>query len=117
MRKILKIPRLPWIAATAHFCLVAFAVAGILAGSEPDWPMVWIGFLVLDFPVSLIYAALNSLNSVLPSHLHLLAGYSPANDVWNLLAPAAFFGLFGSTWWFFVVRWFQRRKAVRAAGA
>ena len=117
MRAILRAGRLPWVAAIAHIGLVALAIVGILGGSEPDWPLVWIGFLVLDFPVSLLYAALNSLASSVPSHLHLVSGYSPINDVWNFLAPTAFFGLAGSAWWFFMVRWFQRRRAARAAGA
>src|SRR6266566_4333364 len=100
MATILRSSRLPSIAAIAHTGLVVLTIAGILWGSEPDWPMVWIGFLVLDFPVSLLYAALNSLTSAVPSHLHLVPGYSPVNDVWNFLAPVAFFGFVGSAWWF-----------------
>jgi hypothetical protein len=117
MLALLRTSRLPWIAAIAHIGLVALTIAGILGGSEPDWPMVWIGFLVLDFPVGVLYVALNSLTSAVPSHLNLVPGYSPVNDVWNFLAPVGFFGLVGSAWWFFVVRWFQRRKARHAAGA
>jgi hypothetical protein len=61
---------------------------------------VWLGFMVVDFPISLLYAALNSLRSAIPSTVQLIRPYSAVNDVWNFLAPALFFGVCGSVWWF-----------------
>jgi hypothetical protein len=90
---------------------VAAAVVGIFAGTEPDWPLVWLGFMVIDFPISLLYAALNSLRSVIPSTVPLARPYSPMNDVWNFLAPALFFGICGSVWWFLVGGWIQRWRS------
>jgi hypothetical protein len=104
--------RLSWVAGGIHFGLVAAAVVAILAGTEPDWPLVWLGFMVVDFPVSLLYPALISLGSGLPSTVQLVRPYSPMNDVRNFLAPALFFGVFGSVWWFLVGGWIQRWRSV-----
>jgi hypothetical protein len=110
--------RLAVILAAVHLGLVVLVVAGILAGNEPDWPMAWILFLVVDFPVSLIWFALNqSLLGVVPSHLHLVSpSHSPLNDVWNFLVPLGFTGLVGTAWWFFVGLRLQRWRAARPAG-
>jgi hypothetical protein len=106
--------RLPWIAAGVHLGLVVAAILAILAGTEPDWPLVWVGFMVVDFPISLLYAALNSLRSAIPSTVQLVRPYSAINDVWNFLAPASFFGICGSVWWFLLGGWIQRWRSDRA---
>ena len=110
--------RLAVILAAVHLGLVLFVAVAILAGDEPDWPMAWVLFLVVDFPVSLIWFALNSLNAVVPSHLHLVSpSHSPLNDVWNFLVPLGFTGLVGTAWWFFLGLRIQRWRAARPAGA
>ena len=106
--------RLSWIAAGVHLGLVVAAVGAILAGTEPDWPLVWLGFMVIDFPISLLYPALTSLGSALPSTVQLVRPYSPMNDVKNFLAPAFFFGVFGSAWWLLVGSWIQRWRSTNA---
>jgi hypothetical protein len=115
--KIVSRTRLPWLVAGIHLGVVLLTAVGILVGSEPDWPMAWIGFLVLDFPISLVFAGVNSLSSVTPSQVHLVGGDSPVNDVWNFIVPVLFFSMIGSAWWFLLGSWYQRRKATRAAGA
>ena len=98
--------------------LVSLTIAAILSGAEaePDWPMGWTIFLFLDFPVSLLLFIVESAGSALPSHVQLISGYSPVNDVWNFLVPAPFFALVGSVWWFLLVRWFQRLPRARTTG-
>jgi hypothetical protein len=109
--------RLAVILAGAHLGLVLLVVAGILAGDEPDWPMAWIAFLVIDFPVSLIWLVLSSLHAVVPSQVHLVsASHSAINDVWNFLVPLGFAGILGTAWWFFIGLRLQRWRAARAAG-
>jgi hypothetical protein len=66
---------LAWYVALAHLGLVLLAIAAILSGGEPDWPMAWIVFLFLDFPISLVLALFSSVGSALPSHVHLVQGY------------------------------------------
>ena len=105
----------PLIAAVIHCGLVIAAAIGILVSSEPDWPMVWIGFMVIDFPISLLYAAMNGLAPIVPSRIHLVASYSPLNDVWNFLSPTLFFGLVGSVWWFLLARWVHQWRIRRSA--
>ena len=105
--------RSPQIAAGIHALLVIGAAIGILVGNEPDWPLVWIGFLVVDFPISLAFAALNQLAPLLPRRLHIVAGYSPINDIWNFLAPVTFFGIVGSLWWLLLLKWSRALRATR----
>jgi len=82
-----------------------------------DWPMAWLVFLFVDFPVSLIWWALNSLGPVVPDHLNLVSPPgSPINDVWNFLVPLGFTGAVGTTWWYFVGSRLQRWRASRPKG-
>ena len=104
--------------SAAHLSLVVLVIATIFGGDEPDWPMAWVVFLFVDFPVSLAWYALNSLNAVVPSHVNLVSpSDSPFNDVWNFLVPLGFVGIVGTGWWYFVGSRLQRWRAGRLEGA
>jgi hypothetical protein len=104
--------------ALTHFGLVLVTTAAVLSGyrMETDWPMAWTVFVVLDFPVSFLLSLSESTRSMFPSHVQLVSGYSPVNDVWNFLVPVPFFAFVGSAWWFLLVRWAQHWRAGRATG-
>jgi hypothetical protein len=110
--------RLGAILAAAHLGLVSLVVFAILAGGEADWPMAWLLFLVIDFPVSLIWWALNSLGPVVPARLNLASPPgSPINDVWNFLVPLGFLSIVGTGWWYFLGSRIHRWRAGRPEGA
>ena len=107
--------RLSWILAGSHLALTVFVALAILNVDESDWPMAWIPFLFVDFPVSLIWVGLSA---VLPTPLRidLVSSYSPLNDVMNYWIPVLFLSLVGTPWWFLVGRWIDKRRR-RPAGS
>lgn len=88
--------------AVTHALAVILVASLIVKTSEPDWPMAWTLFLFLDFPVSLFLFAINWLLRSLPAHVSGMP--QPFGDVWNFLAPIAFFGIVGSAWWYWLGR-------------
>src|SRR5438552_18345869 len=90
--------RLGLVLGAVHAALVALVAVAIVVGSEPDWPMAWTLFLLLDFPASLLLFPLNGLKSVMPAHVATVS--SPWGDVWNFLVPLTFFLAVGTAWWY-----------------
>jgi hypothetical protein len=80
--------------ALLHLGILAYTVYLVLARAAPDWPMYWVLFLALDFPLSLAVLPVNWL--VPPS------GAGPLADVTNFWWPLAFHGTVGTAWWYVV---------------
>ena len=88
------------ILALLHVALWIYTVHLILSGKEPDWPMYWMLFLGIDFPVSFIYILLAYLlNPINLSHFFSFLP-APLSDFDNFILPAIFFGFVGTWWWF-----------------
>lgn len=92
-----------------HLALVAYVIWLSLGGAEPDWPMYWMLFSGVDFPVGLIY---------FPMAVFLPAPTGgPLQDWPNFWGPAIAFGLFGIGWWYLIGVGFARlRHRARAQG-
>jgi len=83
--------RLGLCCAGLHF-LAFYAMALCLAGSfEPQGPMIWPLFAVLDFPVSLFYLLGRNFQSV-------------------VYLPYLIHGALGTVWWFLLPRLFLSRQ-------
>ena len=88
------------ILAVFHLSLLGYIVRLILSGTEPDWPMYWLIFMGIDFPVSLLFIAVGIF---LPSKMSLsfnnMIPY-PVSDVSNFILPVLIFGILGTAQWF-----------------
>jgi hypothetical protein len=86
-----------------HAALVIFVMWAISTGKEPDWPMYWLIFLVVDFPFSLLWLLIDRCDhelALFPSEIRWLK--PPFNDVHNFVIPCIFSGVGGTIWWFFL---------------
>lgn len=95
--------------AAAHVALLAVSVTLILGAHEPDWPMYWLLYLALDFPVSL---------GVVPlAWMFPPSAAGPLSDFPNFWWPLAFHGVVGTGWWY-IVGWAIGQRLTRwRAGA
>lgn len=109
-----KLNRLGSTFALFHIALVIYVVTFILNGVERDWPLYWLLFLLLDFPVCLIEVGVNCLifdsyeQTWIPTRLDLVESYSPLNDVVNFWMPLLIYGVIGTVWWFIIPRIIQQ---------
>jgi hypothetical protein len=63
-----------------------------------DWIWIWILFMIIDFPISLVlFNILQSLPYISVSFLP-----NPLNDARTFLIPALFHGIIGPIWYFFL---------------
>ena len=70
-------------------------------GREPPI-IVWLFFLLVDFPLGWVFILLLYLADLLPLRLHGLI-------VWVIL-PGISFGVFGGLQWYWIVGWITRRR-------
>jgi len=96
-----RLSRIGIICALLHLGILAYTVHLVLARAAPDWPMYWVLFLALDFPLSLAVLPVNWL--VPPS------GGGPLADISNFWWPLAFHGSVGTAWWYIVGLAIERR--------
>jgi hypothetical protein len=99
--------RLAWILASVHLGLVALVAVAVANGENP---VAWLVFVVLDFPISLIWLALNSLVVTRPAERAI------TSDVGKFLLPLGFLATVGTAWWYFLGRRIQSWRASRRAG-
>lgn len=91
-----------FVLAGLHLSLIVLVVLAILSGKESDWPMFWMYFFIIDFPLGFLYNALCYL-PFLPLRRQLIPGIdSPLNDFVNFLFPLLFFSIVGTAWWFYI---------------
>jgi hypothetical protein len=96
-----RLSRIGIIGALLHLALVGYTVHLVLTRAAPDWPMYWMLFLALDFPLSL---------AVLPvSWLVPPSSAGPLADLTNFWWPLAFHGTVGTAWWYIVGLAIERR--------
>jgi hypothetical protein len=77
-----------------HLLILGYTVYLVLSRGAPDWPVYWMLFLALDFPVSL---------GVMPvTWLVPPSGGGPLSDFTNFWWPLAFHGIVGTAWWYVV---------------
>jgi hypothetical protein len=88
-----------------HLLILGYTIHLVLSRSAPDWPMYWMLFLALDFPVSL---------GVLPvAWLVPPSGGGPLSDFSNFWWPLAYHGIVGTAWWYIVGLAIERRVRPR----
>jgi hypothetical protein len=93
--------------ALLHLLILGYTVHLVLARTTPDWPLYWMLFLALDFPVSL---------GVLPvAWLVPPSGRGALSDFTNFWWPLAYHGLVGTAWWYIVGLAIERRVRPRPA--
>src|SRR5262245_3900426 len=92
-----------------HLGLVLLVAVSIFRGEDP---VAWLIFLFLDFPVSLIWAAL----SVVGAKSLGAASVSIGSDVWNFLVPLGFLSTVGTAWWYAVGLRIHRWRSARQPG-
>jgi len=95
------------VAASAHVLLLAYTIAQSLSASDTHWPVYWIKFLALDFPLSL---GVVPLAWIFPG-----AAGGPLRDIANFWWPLAYHGTIGTAWWYIVGAYIARRVASRHA--
>jgi hypothetical protein len=90
-----------------HLGILAYTVYLVLSRGAPDWPMYWLMFLALDFPVSL---------GVLPvTWIAPPAPGGPLSDLTNFWWPLLYHGVVGTGWWYIVGLAIERRVWRRQA--
>ena len=98
---MLRLPYFGLAGGLLHLLILGYTVDLVLSRSAPDWPMYWMLFLALDFPVSL---------GVLPvSWLVPPTGAGPLSDFANFWWPLTFHGVVGTAWWYVVGLAIERR--------
>ncbi|PIQ87556.1 MAG: hypothetical protein COV74_00345 [Candidatus Omnitrophica bacterium CG11_big_fil_rev_8_21_14_0_20_45_26] len=79
--------------------LFFYVVYLIKFGNEPDWPMYWLIFLYVDFPISLVYFRVFDMFSAIQPLPNVIA------QVLNVVVPFMFFGVLGTLWYLFLPSW------------
>ena len=94
--------------ALVHFALaVSAAVISITDKSPTGGPNVWLVFVFIDFPLSLVFYHFSGL---LYGSLSFLGLFGLNSSAWigllgNTIIPVLFFGLAGSYWYFYLPTW------------
>jgi hypothetical protein len=96
---------LPWIVCGLHTSLVIAVATLLVRYPSPEGPMVWLGFLYLDFPLSLLWYPIELFRDHFVSVETFLGVSVPY--VWS---PAVSFALLGGIQyylltWFLIKRW------------
>lgn len=82
-----------------HFLCVALVVMNLLTIElDAQWQLIWIPFLIADFPVSLLIVVVRVL---IPTPFFSFGTY-PVSEFHGFLVPVAVHGIVGSLWWFFI---------------
>ncbi len=95
------------IAASVHVLLLGLTVVQTLSANDAHWPVYWIKFLALDFPLSLGVAPLAWIFPPAPG--------GPLHDLANFWWPLGYHGVIGTFWWyivgrFLIAKWRLARK-------
>jgi hypothetical protein len=96
--------RLGLYCAGLHFLAFVGMATYIARSVDPQAPMLWAIFAVLDFPVSLLY--------YLSRYVDLLRS-SADNESWInqfLYMPHLIHGVVGTMWWYFLPRFLLPRR-------
>jgi hypothetical protein len=80
---------------TAAFLALAFYIYKL---TDPQAPLLWCIFALIDFPLSLLYLPAGSLNS----HISALSEF--------VYWPYLIHGLLGAVWWYFLPRLVTPRR-------
>lgn len=93
--------------AVFHFAGVLYIVYCIFFQREPDWPMYWLIFFALDFPLLILCLPAGALLSA--AEFTKIPGVtSPSGDILNFWLPLVILGAGGTVWWYFLPRLFRK---------
>ena len=90
--------------AFLHLVGVVLMVFCINRSPDPQAPMLWAVFAIIDFPISLIYFLAPVLHDTLPQGVH----ESWVGQV--LYLPYLVHGILGTIWWYLLPRLFMPRR-------
>lgn len=82
-----------------HITFFLFIVRQVIENSiDAQWQLTWLFMFIIDFPISLLLAPF----LFLYPHQHISFLNYPFNEVKDFLIPFFFYGILGSTWYFFI---------------
>jgi hypothetical protein len=90
----MKLKNLPFVMALIHLILFFGTLIYTIVIADSEASMVWIFFLFIDFPVSLLYQA---------GDVIYIASGVPILE-WLLYPPYIIHGLLGTVWWYYIGR-------------
>ena len=90
--------------AVCHFIAFLALARYVRHATDPQAPLIWVIFAIVDFPISLLYMVGASTYSRMLAEL----GDSFLGQV--LYAPHIIHGLFGTVWWYFLPRLLTPKK-------
>ena len=91
------------VAAGVHVLLLGLTVVQTLSADDAHWPVYWIKFLALDFPLSLGVVPVAWISPASPA--------GPLHDVANFWWPLVYHGTIGTVWWYVVGAYIGARVA------
>lgn len=94
-----QVMRLPIVTASVHLALFALTVVYVYTSTDGQAPLVWVLWMVPDFPLSLLHL-------VGPTYSRLVHSLVP-RDSWLdyvLYLPHLLHGLLGTLWWYLMPR-------------
>lgn len=100
---------LPRIVAAVHAIGTA-SLAATLIGTKPDalYQAIWFPLAILDFPVSLLILIIWMIPITKAIQDAMLGLTFPWSDFANFWVPLVVFGVFGTAWWFYLVKFLVR---------
>ena len=87
----------------AHIFLFIVALISIGISNDPQAPLIWVIFAIVDFPVSLLYMLWAYFSDFIDANL--CCGLSII-----LYFPYLIHGVLGSIWWYFLPRFFMSKR-------
>ncbi|WP_460710955.1 hypothetical protein [Lysobacter terrae] len=105
-----KFKNIPIVVALMHVLLFFTTVLYVSKSHDPQAPLIWGIWAVVDFPVSLLYFVAGKAYSDL---LHSVSN-SYGSLAWLFYMPHWIHGLLGTLWWYLLSRFFinfRKRKA------
>ena len=89
--------------AILHCVGFVVAFSYIALSTDPQAPLVWLVFAIVDFPISLLYYLAGGLYSTIVKTL-------PSFLAQILYPPHVIHGLLGTIWWYYLPRFFTPRS-------
>jgi hypothetical protein len=88
---------------TVHYILFIVFIINVNDSHDPQSPLLWVFFSIIDFPISMLYFFGKSYSNILNSF-----GSQFFSEI--LYLPYVVHGLLGAVWWYFLPRLVTPKK-------